>query len=157
MRLWHKDLICVLPIQQLISQWRECCCIGVLLAKNHTPNHILVNPILEYSPSHFEAFCNIIFEELTVRGIKTSDKTCKELDDNLRAWRVYLNQEFPWAWSVKDDNSWFSELLFPGWHDRKYLRQCYYNLEEKYDRGGIPEDEWNRILERYVILGGAMY
>jgi uncharacterized protein (TIGR02328 family) len=30
MRLWHKDLISVLPRQQLLGQWRECC----LIARN---------------------------------------------------------------------------------------------------------------------------
>ena len=33
MRLWHKDLITVLPRQQLIGQWRECCSIAKKLAK----------------------------------------------------------------------------------------------------------------------------
>ena len=60
MRLWHKDMIKYLPNQQLISQYRELCCIAVLLAKNHTPNHILVNPILDYPPEHFEQYCNIV-------------------------------------------------------------------------------------------------
>jgi uncharacterized protein (TIGR02328 family) len=30
MRLWHKDLIPILPDKQLLGQWRECC----LIAKN---------------------------------------------------------------------------------------------------------------------------
>lgn len=44
--------------------------------------------------------------------------------------------------------------LFSGWHNRKYLWQCYSNLEEKHDCGGIPEDEWQKIEERMkgVIL-----
>ena len=41
MRLWHKDLIPYLPKQQLISQWRECCCIAKNIADNGTPNHLL--------------------------------------------------------------------------------------------------------------------
>ena len=39
MRLWHKDLIDVLPRQQLISQWREICCIAKNIAEKGTPNH----------------------------------------------------------------------------------------------------------------------
>jgi len=28
-----------------------------------------------------------------------------------------------------------------------YLKQCYYNLQEKYDCGGISEEEWEKIKE----------
>ena len=34
MRLWHVDLIEVLPRKQLLSQWRECCCIARRVDKN---------------------------------------------------------------------------------------------------------------------------
>ena len=36
---------------------------------------------------------------------------------------------------------------FPGWHTDRYLLQCYFNLEEKYDCGMIPEYEWKPIEE----------
>ena len=32
MRLWHKDLICVLPKNQLLGQWREVCLIAKEIA-----------------------------------------------------------------------------------------------------------------------------
>ena len=154
MRLWHKDLVNVLPMQQLVSQWRECCCIGVLLAKNHTPNHILVNPILDYHPGHFEKYCNLVYQAMSNRGYNLTEKPCKELEDNLRAWRLYLDNELPWAWQVRDDNTIFNEVLFDGWHNQRYLRQCYYNLQEKFDRGGIQEKEWDAVVKTYVVLGG---
>ena len=47
MRLWHKDLIPVLPRQQLIGQWRECCLIAKQISEKGTPNHILVNKIMD--------------------------------------------------------------------------------------------------------------
>ena len=53
MRLWHKELIDVLPRQQLLGQWRECCCIALNLSKSGTPNHILVNKILDYPIDEF--------------------------------------------------------------------------------------------------------
>ena len=37
MRLWHKDLIYVLPRQQLLGQWRECCLIAKNIAEKGTP------------------------------------------------------------------------------------------------------------------------
>ena len=50
MRLWHVDLIDVLPRKQLLSQWRECCAIAKSIADKGTPNHILVNKITDYFP-----------------------------------------------------------------------------------------------------------
>lgn len=32
-------------------------------------------------------------------------------------------------------------------HNKRYLTQCYYNLQEKYDRGIITKDEWLKIEE----------
>ena len=155
MRLWHKDMLPVLPTQQLVSQWRECCCIGVLLAKNHTPNHILVNPILDYPPAHFEKYCHLVYEEMKARGYELTDKVCHQLEDNLRAWRVSLGQELPWSWKLTDDDTTITiKDLFECWHNNRYIQQCYYNLQEKYDRGGVPEDEMNKLIKWYVVYGG---
>ena len=53
MRCWHKDLIPVLPKQQLMGQWRECCLIARSIEKHGTPNHLLVNRIMDYPMDHF--------------------------------------------------------------------------------------------------------
>ena len=42
----------------------------------------------------------------------------------------------------------FDELL-NNWHTSRYLTQCYYNLEEKYDCGGINNNDFSKILEIY--------
>ena len=46
--------------------------------------------------------------------------------------------------------------VFPEWHNDRYLWQCYYNLQEKYDCGGITQNEWDAIdlffKSRYPIL-----
>ena len=149
MRLWHKDLIPYLPRQQLLGQWRECCLIAALLAKEHTPNHVLVNPILDYQPEHFEIYCSKIARELIKRGIKLTDEVCKKLEMDLRAWRIFLDSELPWDCLVSDWDIEPDFVIFPGWHDKRYLRQCYYNLEEKYDRGAIPNDEWLIIFANF--------
>ena len=149
MRLWHKDLIPYLPKQQLLGQWRELCCIGALLAKDHTPNHILVNPILDYPPEHFECFCNKVIKTMRNRKFDIGDQALNTLQNNIRAWRLYLNQELPFdsidcEWDID-----LGEPLYGNWHDKRYLKQCYYNLEEKYDRGGIPNDEWMIIFANF--------
>lgn len=150
MRLWHKDLIPYLPKQQLLGQWRELCLIAGLLAKDHTPNHILVNPITDYEPEHFEYFCCLIMDQMKLNNFQITDPVLMKLQMDVRAWRVYLGAELPFDYI---DRNWGMQLLdeelFDGWHDGRYLNQCYYNLEEKYDRGGIPQDEWMKIFANF--------
>lgn len=144
MRLWHKDLISYLPQQWLIAQWRECCLIASLLAKDHTPNHILVNPVTNYEPAHYISYCSLVYKECYERGYKMSDKARNKLELDIRAWQLYLKDELPWE--LEDKIPVKYDDLFKGWHNGRYAQQCYYNLEEKYDRGGITDDEWSRIL-----------
>lgn len=129
MRLWHKDLISILPRQQLLSQWRECCCIAKNIAEKGTPNHILVNKIMDYPKKHFEAYAYLVYTEMKRRGYKVN-KEC-------------FTKYYPfYIWQRKSE-------LYKGWHDERYLKQCYHNLEEKYDCGGISEAEWKNI-ENYI-------
>lgn len=48
----------------------------------------------------------------------------------------------------------YKDELFAGWHNDRYLTQCYYNLQEKHDCGGIADDEWEDIERRYIELMG---
>ena len=126
MRLWHKDLISVLPRQQLLGQWRECCCIAKNLEEYGTPNHILVNRLLDYPEAHFNAYSLAVYNEMLKRGYNCDwNKFAK--------WRINRNRD----WDLKD--------IFPEWHNQRYLVQCYYNLQEKYDCGGITKEEWKLI------------
>ena len=132
MRLWHKSLIDVLPRQQLLGQWRECCCIASNIAKNGTPNHILVNKISSYPLSHFLTYTiDYVVSEMKKRGYKVNvDKF----------WKHFSPGE---AYEVPE----FKEL-FDGWHNERYLNQCFYNLQEKFDCGGITDTEWNKITKK---------
>ena len=67
MRLWHWKLIPVLPRQQLLGQWRECCLIAKSIKENGTPNHILVNPIMDYPMAHFITYSRLVFDEMDRR------------------------------------------------------------------------------------------
>lgn len=149
MRLWHRELIPVLPKQQLLGQWRELCCIAALLAVDHTPNHILVNRITDYPPEHFEAFCNLVIQEMKLRGVIIGDGSLHNIQDNVRAWRLYLNEEVPFNYVDKDWGMDLGEPIYGGWHNDRYLKQCLYNLQEKFDCYGIPSDEWDIIFSKF--------
>lgn len=154
MRLWHKDLLPYLPTQQMVSQWRECCAIAAKLnSEEHSPGHILVNKILDYDPAHFNEYTNIVIEQFSLRGYSMADKSLQDWEKNYRGWVNWLKAELPWR---VNDVMVPREDVFSSWMNKRYLRQCYYNLEEKFDCGGIPEDEWDRVIHGYVILGGGM-
>lgn len=122
MRLWHKDLIPLLPRQQLLSQWRECCCIARHIREDGTPNHILVNKVLNYPDEEFNTYADRVIVEMRRRGYAVRP-------DRFWQWRENTR--------IRD-----SDGLFEGWHNDRYLRQCLANLQEKYDCGGITDDEW---------------
>lgn len=129
MRLWHKDLIPYLPRQQLLEQWRECCAIAKSISETGTPNHILVNKIMDYPLEHFYNYCVLVCIEMEHRGY---------LCDFSRLDRYFERTSVSQDFISKDE-------IFTGWHNSRYLAQCFYNLQEKYDCGGIPEEEWKEI------------
>lgn len=138
MRLWHKDLIDVLPRQQLLAQWRECCAIARNIATKDTPGHILVNRIMNYPENEFWSYAQKVYLEMRSRGYSCDFSAFSR-----------------WCKSMKIPETYSDDLdLFPGWHNKRYLWQCYSNLEEKHDCGGIPDDEWLEIENRMkgVIL-----
>lgn len=127
MRCWHKDLLKVLPRQQLLSQWRECCCIARNIAVNGTPNHLLVNKILNYPIKHFWSYSMLIRDEMIKRGYSVNQAKLKK-----------------WV-SAHDTSIIEYSKIFEGWHNDRYLLQCFCNLQEKYDCGGITQEEWQIV------------
>lgn len=55
-RIWHRDFIKVLPREQLVAAWRELSAIAGAIQKNGTPNHLLVNFVLDYDYDHFISY-----------------------------------------------------------------------------------------------------
>lgn len=132
MRLWHKDLIPYLPRQQLLGQWRECCAIAKSIAEKGTPNHVLVNRIMEYPIDNLDSYTSLIYAEMHKRGYSP----------DWSRYRYYRP-------TMVINCSLYGNDLFHGWHNDRYLRQCLYNLQEKYDCGAIPEYEWKKITDRW--------
>ena len=129
MRLWHKDLIQYLPRQQLLGQWREVCAIARNIEKNGTPNHVLVNKIMDYPEEHFNRYGYMIYEEMLKRGYRAD-------------WERFTMRDGLVLLADERD-------LFKDWHTSRYLRQCLSNLQEKADCGVIPQDEWERITDEW--------
>lgn len=129
MRLWHYKLIPVLPNKMLVSQWRECIAIKRQWEKG-TLKHGLVSYVKWYNKDIFAWYTHQIFLEMRKRNIK-----CK-VD--------YMTEII----SFCHYRLWQDNLEYPEHNDR-YLKQCYYNLQEKYDRGIISESEWKVIYDSF--------
>lgn len=133
MRLWHSGIIQNLPRQQLVSQWRECICIAKSICEKGTPNHILVNKIMNYPIDEFIKYCNIVLRIMRKRGYKVSESSIHKLEN-------YVGFELD---RNVDENN-----VYVGWHNDEYLQICLWNLYEKFLMKGISETEWN-LLKKY--------
>lgn len=139
MRLWHKDLIPVLPRKQLLSQWRECCALAKTIATKGTPNHLLVNKIMNYPlGTDFYMYCQLVTAEMANRSYKVNKNAYSKFIINLQM--ACENGTLIWDPEVN---------IFKDWHNDRYLTQCYYNLQEKFDCGGIPIQEWRKVQDLY--------
>jgi uncharacterized protein (TIGR02328 family) len=136
MRLWHKDLIPVLPEMQLRGQWRECVLIAKALHENNL-NHVLVNRVKDYPTEHFFQYCGMVYREMSVRGYKADSSRLLQHTYIFKYIEAFRYQ------TVEYDD------IFKDWHDKRYLRQCLYNLEEKAIAGGIPYQEWLKIVDKF--------
>ena len=137
MRLWHKDLIRVLPKDQLVSQWRECIAVARRIELYGSPRHGLVNKVMDYPISHLYFYTDLVVCELFNRGYKVSPMALKKFEDIMQ----HLDPDYDEL--VKEDE------LFEFWHTKDYLLQCYYNLQEKADCDLVNRYDWARI-EKYV-------
>ena len=132
MRLWHIDLIPVLPREQLIAQWRELSAIAGAIQKKGTPNHILVNFVLIYDYDNFISYAAEVREEMTKRGYRTMNSV----------WEKIVSLKSNWV--RLPHNEIYKEKM-----NNTYLEICYYNLYEKCLCGGINGSDFGQIIQLY--------
>lgn len=140
MRLWHKDLISVLPNSQLKGQWNEINAIIGAINKHNSPRHGLVNYIMEYSVEDFKKYCTLILSEI----IKRNDNGSIKYNPTSSVDKVNLFFEYP-----KWIGEYTTEKLYEYHHDLKYLEICYWNLYEKYIRDLITDEEFELLESKY--------
>lgn len=128
MRLWHTELIPVLPRQQLLGQWRE---LNSIYKKQD--KHILINFVYEYSKDDLLFYSVLVIQEMRFRGYKI------KLDNFQEYFKEYQQLLYKSISSPPFQNKMTD----------RYLKQCLYNLQEKYDCGGITQEEWDLIYEKF--------
>ena len=154
MRLWHKDLIQYLPDSQLKSQWREL----NLIFKNQ-PKHILINYVYEYPKKDLLNYTRAVVVEMNVRKIKI--KSFKNLYE-------YFKDDIEGLKDFETDN--YASLIpncllaspsnaFKNHHNERYMRQCFYNLQEKYDRGqkDFTKEVYDKLARKWDTYFTSQY
>ena len=124
MRLWHQDLIPLLPRQQLLGQHRECC---ALRGNGWGKKHSTVDYVFEYAPPYLALYHALIINEMTKRGYSVN-----------KAWHNWRYRgKICFAWSKLDLNmssiihrSLAYPTIYPE-HNREYLIECIDNLRNK--------------------------
>lgn len=148
MRLWHYDLIDVLPRRQLLSQWREVKYIKTKTIELGKTNHNLVNIVIDYPVEDLKKYGQAVVIEMIRRGYKVNLLNYY----NLMEWNgdgKFITDTHPELYKLEKPNI---TTPFPEWHNNKYLRQCLANLKEKYDRGAIPDSEWQRVDKKFTKI-----
>lgn len=127
MRLWHKALIPYLPKQQLLGQWRE---LNSIYKRQN--KHILIDFIYKYDKVVLCAYSILVINEMKKRGYK-----------------INLDNFFEYFKDIDDCITFDFDKIYRYKMDDRYLIQCLYNLQEKYDCGGISQQEWDIIEEKF--------
>lgn len=147
MRLWSKNMIAILPRQQLCGQWRELSAIikdynrkvnKVKKKSAYACDHPLVKYAFNYDLSHLEYYLILVYDEMLNRRYKANFGLLKELRGMLGGTKI-----------INHDS------LFTGHHDDTYDKICYHNLLEKHLCGMISSSEFSPIQD-YAKTNGII-
>lgn len=136
MRIWHYELIDVLPNAQLKAMRYE---IGDMIKQYPNIKHGLVKYANNYD-----------IEYLLDLFMKTLDEFEKRKIKHRVSYDLEIYQIGASKCKLKIGRWKFIRTgqIYPEHNDR-YLKQCYFNLQEKYDRGIISKEEWQKIYNKY--------
>ena len=116
MRLWHEQMIPLLPKNQLLGQHRECC---ALRGNGWKKKHKTVDYVFSYSSYELFLYHSLVMDEMEKRGYQVS---IEWRDKNYRGKiaEKYRNLE-----EKMIDGPIYKE------HNQEYLQECIENLREK--------------------------
>ena len=116
MRLWHEQIIHLLPKNQLLGQHRECC---ALRGNGWNKKHKTVDYVFTYSPYNLFIYHSKIMDEMEKRGYRVSIE-----------WRDknYRGQKAESYSNLEETN--ISSPIYKE-HNDEYLAECIENLAGK--------------------------
>ena len=116
MRLWHEQIIHLLPKNQLLGQHRECC---ALRGNGWNKKHKTVDYVFTYSPYNLFIYHSKIMDEMEKRGYRVSTEW---RDKNYRGQKAK-------SYSNLEETS-ISTPIYKE-HNSEYLLECIENLAGK--------------------------
>ena len=116
MRLWHEQIIHLLPKNQLLGQHRECC---ALRGNGWNKKHKTVDYVFTYSPYNLFIYHSKIMDEMEKRGYRVSTEW---RDKNYRGKKAE-------SYSNLEETNISSPIYKE--HNNEYLLECIENLAGK--------------------------
>lgn len=174
MRLWPYQMLDVLPYRHLLSQWRECLAVAGTLKSKGELSHSTINRILDYPIEHFFVYCDLVRIEFARREWTIGENTLEKLKNDINyhcedlslipnidseystgLYSVFNNEgqnegRYNKIVELKDGSR---NILFNDFHNDRYIKQCYYKLQEFYDTSALTEEIWNKIYIKFKFLG----
>lgn len=138
MRLWHYEMISILPKNILIKLWHDCEAIGSNLERKGTTGDVKCDRILDFHRGEFEAYCTRIHNTMIFRRCKINNKLGQLLFAR-----------------IKDNADKFhpSDIVTVGvyknWHDLDYFDLCYKLIKELHDCNVVKDDDWFEFNDDY--------
>lgn len=120
MRLWHQDLLSLLPRAQILGQHRECCALrGLGWGRKHST----VDYVFTHSVKRLVDYHCLVLKEMERRGYKP---------DRLWYCPEYRGKKaMPWPNILTyKENSVTESKIYPE-HDDAYREECIANLMKK--------------------------
>jgi len=117
MRLWHYDLIPLLPRQQLLGQHRECC---ALRGNGWKKSHSTVNYVFNYHIDALYQYHIKVMNEMEKRGYKVAPEWKHE---------TYMGKSI--GYSIEIYKSRKGQMGPYTEHNEDYYKECLENLKSK--------------------------
>lgn len=148
MRIWHVDLLPVLPLRMLKEQWRDIHLIAKNIYEKGKPGSVVVNRVTKYPVEHFWKYAVLCCRAMERKGYtKFQSRNLEKyfrIDDCKIEKKVY-------GYSVIQAAGALGDYIFYPWHDKQYLIQCFYMLQERYDCGVLTDEEYDEIRKLMLM------
>ena len=116
MRLWHEQMISILPKNQLLGQHRECC---ALRGNGWNKKHKTVDYVFSYSPYHLFMYHSLVMDEMEKRGYRVS------IEWRDKNYRGKTAENYDTLEEKRIERPIYKE------HNAEYLLECVENLRNK--------------------------